>query len=262
MLSTSLIGLKSFTETCDLFRIFSSTHVEKTNYCDHLITGAHHPQFNYIYNLKIDNLNALAEELAKLKSLGLPMVILCEAKAAKSIDDFFESRGYSFIGAAQSKQLSLDSFFYNQNTAIRIEKVTTEEKFNLWREIAAIGFGYPTTVDEKLFSNFLNPGAHLKRIKLYLAYFDGKAVGQSMLILGKQISMNSWSSVLPEYRKKGVLTTMIAHRLHQAQKLGYDTNVVQCMPMSAPIYDKFGYQNEEVLNFYTMNSESILVHNL
>jgi predicted acetyltransferase len=66
-----------------------------------------------------------------------------------------------------------------------------------------------------------------------------------------------WSSVLPEYRRQGVLTEMIGHRIDLARKLGFDTSVVQCMPMSGPVYDKFGYQNKEKLNIYAINMGSI-----
>lgn len=56
------IGLKAFYEVCDYFRLFSSPIPVNTHYCDHFISGGRHPQLNYIYNLRLDNLPELTNE--------------------------------------------------------------------------------------------------------------------------------------------------------------------------------------------------------
>lgn len=256
------IGLKVFSEVCNRFNLFIEPILIPTRYCQSLVTGANHPQMNYIYDINLKNIEGLADDFSKLTSSNIPMIVLCESNMANPLNDFFQKNGLTFLGTAQSKVRSIENFSYTPADKIEIKEVSTSEMFNAWRKIAASGFGYPKECDEKLFKNFLSPGPHHEFVKLFLGYLDGEPVGQSMLVLGDTLSGNMWSSVLPEYRKNGVLTEMIKHRLNFASKLGFKENVVQCMPMSAPIYDKLGYHNKEILNLYAINNESVEVKNL
>jgi hypothetical protein len=251
------IGIKGFSEACGRFKLFSDSVLISTNYCKHLISGAQHPQMNYVYDLNFNDPKGLAEDFSKLKSLRIPMMILCEAEIAASMGDYFERNGLALIGSAQSKMRSLKNFSYTPSNKIKIKEVDTPVLLEIWRNISAIGFGYPKNIDEKLFGTFMHPGEHHTSVKLFLSYLDDVAVGQSMLVLGDQFAGNMWSSVLPEYRHRGVLTEMINHRIGLAKKIGFETSVVQCMPMSASVYDKLNYQNKEIINLYVINGDLI-----
>lgn len=256
------IGLKVFSEVCTRFNLFIDPILIPTQYCKSLVTGANHPQMNYIYDLNLKNIEGLTDDLSKLISSNIPMIVLCESKVANPLNDFFQKNGLTLLGTTQSKIKSIENFSYTPTNKIKIKEVSTPKMFETWRNIAATGFGYPKECDEKLFKNFLTRGQHHEFVKLFLGYLDDQPVGQSMLVLGDTLSGNMWSSVLPDYRKNGVLTEMIKHRLDFANKLGFKENVVQCMPMSAPIYDKLGYHNKEILNLYAINNESVGVKNL
>jgi hypothetical protein len=254
-LMTEQVGIKAFAEACDRFRLFSEQVLISTQYCKSFITGVHHPQMNFVYGIRADNMEGLNEDFSKLTLSGIPMLVLCESETTDALNDFFKDNSLTFLGTAQCKILTLENFSYIPSNKIKINEVSTPKMLDTWRSIAAQGFDYPKDVDEKMFKNFYQSGEHHKFVKLFLAYVNNIAVGQSMLVLGDTLSVNMWGSVLPEYRKQGILTEMICYRLHLAKKLGFKSNIVQCMPMSASVYDKNGYQNSESLNLYRIDEK-------
>lgn len=245
------LGINTFAAACHQFKLFSQYIDVPTTQCQSFITGGPNVQMNYVYDLKIRDEQAFIQDLALLRATQIPMMLLCETSTAEKHDALFKSQHLTFIGSAQSKTISIADWAYTPSQTISVREVTTEDMMITWRNIAATGFEYPFGCDDHLFQQFIRSGQR-DSVKLYLAYVDGKAAGQAMLVLCEGTSANMWSSVLPEYRKRGILTEMIKHRNHVAQQLGYTQNVVQCMPTSAPMYDKLQYKNAEIINLYTV----------
>lgn len=244
------LGLKVFSEVCKQFELFTNPIHVDTTHCKTLLTGGPSAHMNYVYDIDTGDITGLEHNLTLLKATKIPMMLLCETESAAPLNAFFEKQGLFCIGSAQSKYMSLQHFTYTPLTQINIKQVTTPEMMDIWRKMAASNFDYPFGSDDLLFKNFTNPGKHHDTVKLFIAYINDKPAGQSMLVLCNDSSANMWSSVLPEYRKQGILTEMISFRNALAKSHGYQQSVVQCMPSSAPIYDKLGYQNAESFNMY------------
>lgn len=245
------LGIESFTEVCNEFQHFAITSPIATRVCKTLLTGSPNPQMNYIYNVDLTNLSALADDLATLRATKIPMMFLVTAEEAEPLQKFMTENGLAYYGSAQAKSMSLDNFNYTPNPEVRVEKVTPKT-LSAWRELAAEGFAYSTEDDKKMFENFFKYGEP-KTVQLFLGYLGNKPAGQSMLVLGDELASNMWSSVLPEYRRRGVLTEMICYRMKLAKEAGYKITVVQCFPMSAGVYDKVGFKNNELINLYALN---------
>lgn len=245
------LGLKIFSDVCGHYKSFSKLINVHTTQCKTFITGGQHAAMNYVYDIDIRDEGLFAHDLAMLRKTKIPMMLLCKENISKKMDHLFKCENLTMIGGAQSKHLTIRDFSYTPSSAINIREVKEDETMETWRQIAATGFDYPFGCDEPLFKNFICSGNHAA-VKLFVAFVDGKAVGQSMLVLCADSSANMWSSVLPEYRKHGILTEMIKYRNSVACLHGHTQSVVQCMPSSASVYDKLGYINAEKFNIYAL----------
>ncbi|MFI4955984.1 MAG: GNAT family N-acetyltransferase [Gammaproteobacteria bacterium] len=245
------LGLKIFSDVCSHYKLFARLINVQTTQCKTFVTGGPHATMNYVYDIDIRDEESFAHDLAMLRETKIPMMLLCEANTSEKMDYLFKSENLTIIGSAQSKFLPLSHFCYTPSPMISIKEVKTDEMMTTWRQVAATGFDYPFGCDEALFKDYISSAPH-DSVKLFVAYVDGKAVGQSMLVLCEDASANMWSSVLPEYRKQGILTEMIKYRNSIAHLHGHTQSVVQCMPSSAPVYDKLGYMNAEKFNIYSL----------
>lgn len=246
------LGSKAFSEACTHFKLFTKTIPVPTRRCKNLITGEPDSQMNYAYDLEVDDLDALSEDLALLKKTRVPMTLICDTKRAASLHDYFARHEVILAATAQAKIRELSNFDYVPNPSVILREVNTPDMLHIWRDIAAIGFEYSRQCDGPFFDHYLTTGKHREKVKLFLAYIEGVAAGQCMLILGDTVVSHMWDSVLPEYRNRGILTEMIYYRNAITKQLGYTSSVVQCMPTSDSAYSKTGYQNMEKLNIYTM----------
>ncbi|HSO26840.1 MAG TPA: GNAT family N-acetyltransferase [Anaerolineales bacterium] len=85
---------------------------------------------------------------------------------------------------------------------------------------------------------------HPEQISIYLAYADDKpaAAGWTYLLPGSRFASLWGGSTLPEYRRRGLYTGLLAVRLQEAQKRGYEFLTVDASPMSRPILEKLGFK--------------------
>ncbi|MFE8699456.1 GNAT family N-acetyltransferase [Cytobacillus sp. FJAT-54145] len=79
---------------------------------------------------------------------------------------------------------------------------------------------------------------------IYASYVDGKAVSGAWMYLERGTSFGSlWGgSTLPEFRGKGLYTSLIAIRAQKARELGYRFLTVDASPMSQPILENKGFK--------------------
>lgn len=90
-------------------------------------------------------------------------------------------------------------------------------------------------------------GGHLKvrdYLSVYVAYVDGQpaSVAWTYFPPGRFATLFAGSTV-SEYRKQGLYTSLLATRLQEIQKRGYQFAVVETGAMSGPIVEKHGFQH-------------------
>ncbi|MFD1739748.1 GNAT family N-acetyltransferase [Bacillus salitolerans] len=97
------------------------------------------------------------------------------------------------------------------------------------------------SLGERLKRDLIEDPEHLH---IYGAYEDGKLVSAAWMYLHKGTSFGSlWGgTTLPNYRKKGYYTSLLAIRAGQAWSKGYKLLTVDASPMSSPILQKRGFE--------------------
>ena len=112
---------------------------------------------------------------------------------------------------------------------IAIERVTTET-LQPWMQAIAQGFALDVTVAQEVFGGFsVLPGS-----LAFSASIDGKVVGGcgGRVISEARIAALFGTATLPEYRRRGVQSALIARRLHEAALRGCEYAVVSTNPGS------------------------------
>lgn len=83
-----------------------------------------------------------------------------------------------------------------------------------------------------------------ENLSVYLAYVDGLPVSSAWIEFFRQSQFAYlWGgSTLPDYRKRGLYTALLATRTQEALGRGVRFLSVDTSPMSRPILEKFGFQ--------------------
>ena len=79
---------------------------------------------------------------------------------------------------------------------------------------------------------------------LYVAYVDGKPVSTAQISFYQQGQFAGLvqSATLPDYRGRGLYTTLVAIRVQEARRRGIRYLDADASPMSRPILEKLGFQ--------------------
>jgi GNAT superfamily N-acetyltransferase len=93
-----------------------------------------------------------------------------------------------------------------------------------------------------------NLGAELRhdphQVSFHVAYADGRPASCAWIRYhrGSQFASLWGGSTLPEYRKRGLYTALVAVRLQAALERGVRYLAVDASPMSAPILQRYGFR--------------------
>lgn len=130
------------------------------------------------------------------------------------------------------------------NPAVRVRPME-EADVAIATEIAAESFGFPHAVAE-LFMTAMRCGTAGAPGRQYLAYVEDRedpvAVSFAVRLPGTRILLLGGAATLPEYRGRGVYTSLVARRLSDGRADGCETAVIQAVrTTSAPICRKLGF---------------------
>jgi hypothetical protein len=79
------------------------------------------------------------------------------------------------------------------------------------------------------------------RSSVYLAYFDGEAVGFGRAVFAPWAALLLGGATLPHARGRGVYTALVHARWRETVERGVPRVVVSAGPMSAPILERLGF---------------------
>jgi len=81
-------------------------------------------------------------------------------------------------------------------------------------------------------------------ISIYCAYVDGRPASSAWITFheGSQFAGLWGGSTLPEYRRRGLYTALVAVRLQEARRRGARFLTIDASPMSRAVLEKFGFQ--------------------
>lgn len=85
---------------------------------------------------------------------------------------------------------------------------------------------------------------HPDLLSMYAVYMDGKPVSSAWTYFqkGKSFAGIFGGATLPDYRKRGIYTALVAARVQEAKQRGVRFLTIDASPMSGPIVEKLGFQ--------------------
>ena len=85
----------------------------------------------------------------------------------------------------------------------------------------------------------------------YIAFFNGEPAATSLLYLGEG-EASLWAiGTRPDFRRQGLGTAVTRACLQEAKKNGYDWAVLSASEMGRPMYEKIGFQFQQVIHDYS-----------
>lgn len=173
-----------------------------------------------------------ARVTVELSSLGDPAVA-----------GFFSHRGYQVVGFENVLGLPLTKEVEGVLPAVDSIAIarTTEDEDSIWMNTVADGFLAPDTFDgpashesfdrdalERAYRDMLRAAG----FERYLARLHGEVAGGAGLRLTTGVAQLAGAATLPPFRRRGVQTALLRHRLASAAARGCDIAVVTTQPGS------------------------------
>lgn len=174
-----------------------------------------------------------ARVTVELSSLGDPAVA-----------GFFSHRGYQVVGFENVLGVALGPDVASDAAhpgSIALARTTTGEEDRIWMTTVADGFLNPDSFDgppshesyerealERVYADLL----HADGFERYLARLDGTVAGGAGLRLTDRIAQLAGAATLLPFRRRGVQTALLRHRLASAASRGADIAVVVTQPGS------------------------------
>jgi GNAT superfamily N-acetyltransferase len=164
------------------------------------------------------------------RSRGVSSTIVLSPLADESLRDLLGARGYRIaeFNSVLIRRIARQEPFAPRD-GIAIERVTPET-LAPWMRAIADGFALDIVVAEDVFGGFASlPGA-----LAFLARVDGKVVAGcgGRIIPEARIAALFGTATLPEFRRRGVQSALIARRVHEAALAGCEYAVVSTLPGS------------------------------
>jgi len=164
------------------------------------------------------------------RSREVPSTVVLSPLADESLRTLLGERGYRIaeFNSVLIRRISQSEPFMPPTGAV-IERVTPETA-KPWMRAIAQGFAQDITVGEEVFGGF----AALPGALAFLARIDGKVAGGGggRVIAEARIAALFGAATLPEFRRRGVQSGLIAQRLHEAALAGCEYAVVSTNPGS------------------------------
>ncbi len=99
------------------------------------------------------------------------------------------------------------------------------------------------------FDTVQNPAAR-KYQEPYVARLDGANVAFASLTNRVWLASLDGAATLPGYRGRGVYSTLLRYRIERARELGYGPAVIEAMPMSRRVAERYGFKERGQLRVY------------
>jgi len=145
------------------------------------------------------------------------------------------------------------------NPQIRVERVTAEERRQA-SSLLARAYDLPDGVARYLVDYFDELGSRLT-VMMYLAYVEGRdhpvAFADSIFLPDRPIVIMQGAATLPEYRGRGIYSTLLARRMEDARNGGMQAAVIQAVrSTSAPIVARLGFEEVCSLQLFAWDPAS------
>ena len=192
-----------------------------------------------------------------------PVQVELSCLADPSVGTTLTSRGYELVGFENvlGRELSTEgliSYVMPPDVAIT---VSDDQDFATWLDIVVEGFATPDgqgvpsheSFPKDTLERIMSDMAQAEGFVRYLAVREGEPAGGGSMRLSGGIAQLCGAATLPEHRRRGVQTALLARRLADAANAGCDVAVVTTQPGSK------SQENVQRRGFELLYTRAILV---
>ena len=111
-------------------------------------------------------------------------------------------------------------------------RVIEQDEVDLWARTAADGWSTEMEGMEDFMFQFCRIGAQCAGASPYIVELDGKPISTGTLLIYDDVAMLAGASTIPEGRRQGAQTALLAARLRHAAESGCTTAIIGAAPGS------------------------------
>jgi ribosomal protein S18 acetylase RimI-like enzyme len=183
--------------------------------------------------------DALAAVEAEWRDRGEALRVELATLAHESVAPMLTRRGYRLVTFENVLGQPLDALGpVEYGPSLRIDSVPVADE-TTWMNVTIDGFAqpdggpapseaYPREVLEAVFADHVR----VQGFRRYLARIDGTPAGAASMRVDGPIAQLAGAATLPAYRRRGVQTALLHHRLADAGKAGCHIAVITTQPGS------------------------------
>lgn len=197
--------------------------------------------FNKVAGIGFDGVPD-ADDLDRLERESSPVRVEISTLADPAVARCFVQRGYQLAGFENVLGLDLSAHGTARRPPDGIDvRPATGSEAAAWLDTVVAGFLQPDTFDgppstesfgrealERVFGDML----HNVGLERYIARREGTIAGGGSMQVSGNVALLCGASTLPEHRRRGVQTALLAERLRFASERGCDLAVVTTEPGS------------------------------
>ena len=203
----------------------------------------------------------IEQEMAARSS---PVQVEISTLAYPAVARMLTERGYALVGFENVLGLALDSATPPPVDDVPSMSITqtTAENDGGWLDAVLTGFLNPDSYDGPASHESFDPDvlrqvyedmASARGFERYLARVDGKVAGGASLRLFEGVAQLCGAATLPEYRRRGIQSSLLRYRLAESARRGCDVAIVTTVPGSK------SQQNVQRAGFELLYARAILV---
>ncbi|HEX2696283.1 MAG TPA: GNAT family N-acetyltransferase [Anaerolineales bacterium] len=194
----------------------------------------------------------IEKALTRFKANGVPC--LWYVGPTTTPNDFgkrLEAHGFVHIGDQPGMAIDLHSLNGHFPSPLEIKPVRNVNQLKEASRVPVSAFGEPGFIADAMLdmmSSFgFDPDAS---VQTYCGYLGGEPVAVSSIFYGAGVAGIYNVATLPEARRKGFGTAMVAAPLREARQKGYRVGILQSSEMGYGVYQKMGFQENCKMNLY------------
>lgn len=204
--------------------------------------------------------NALTTYEAAARKRNSPSQVELCALGRPDIAPALCARGYQLMGFENMSGLSLGLQLPEPDADVEI--VPADDHIETWIDVMVDGFGTPDAQGNasheagpppELLRRAMTDFSSVPRFHRFLARVDGEVAGAGGLRIDAGIVSLCGAATLPRFRRRGVQTTLLRHRLCWARQQGAELAIVTTLPGSK------SQQNVQRVGFELLYTRAMLV---
>ncbi len=205
---------------------------------------------------------ALLDEIEHLYArVGCPVRVELATLADPEIGALLTRRGYALVGFENVLGLALEGGGWPPAAADVEVARSGPEGFDEWLDVVVTGFAHPDlqgvpsdeSFPREMLEEAIGDLASGESFLRYLARRGGRAAGGASMRLCEGVAQLCGAATVPEQRRRGVQSALLATRLDEARRAGCDVAVVTTQPGSK------SQENVQRLGFELLYARAVLL---